>query len=155
MLKKTLLVLGAVATLAITTSSAQAISRRAYCDDYARRASFRHGNADHVVGSAIGGAVIGGILGAVTGNGHASNVATGAAIGGVAGGTLGAASNGGHYDPAAYDEAFANCMDSGQRFYERPVRYSRGVDYCIARYRSYNPDTGLYLSSSGRWRRCP
>jgi uncharacterized protein YcfJ len=156
MFKKSILILGTVAAIALTASQAQAQSRRAYCDDYARRVAYRQGgDAGNVVGGAVGGAVLGGILGAVTGQGHGSNVATGAAIGGVAGGALGAASTQGHYDQGAYDDAFARCMNQGYRAYDRPVRYDRGVQYCISRYRSYNPDTGLYLSASGRWRRCP
>lgn len=47
-----------------------------------------------------------------------------------------------------------------RRAYPRPayrnrVRDRRAVEYCLSRYRSYNPDTGYYLSSSGQYRRCP
>ena len=168
MIKKSIIVLSALAGLAAAipmVPAAEAQSRRAYCDDYARRQAYRDGgDAGQVVGGAIGGAALGGIVGAVTGQGHASNVGTGAAIGGVTGGVLGATA-GNHYDRGAYDDAFSRCMDRGGRVYgsgyydngARPYhrRGNAAIQYCVDRYRSYNPDTGLYLSTSGAYRHCP
>ena len=121
------------------------------------------GDSGAVVGGAIGGAALGGIVGAVTGQGHPSNVGTGAAIGGFTGGVLGATA-GNHYDRGTVDAAFATCMNRGGQTYgsgyysnsHRP-HYRRGnatVRYCIDRYSSYNPTTGMYMSSKGP-RSCP
>ena len=161
MIKKSLIIMGGIACLMMAIPHAEAQSRRAYCDDFARRQAWRQGDPGNVVGGAIGGAVLGGIVGGLTGQGHGSNIATGAAIGGVTGGALGAASTNGYVDQGIYNDAFARCMDRGgypnraNPVYDRPPGYSRDVQYCMGRYRSYNPNTGMYLSSSGRYRPCP
>ena len=61
-----------------------------------------------------------------------------------------------HFSQRTYNQVYWNCINrSGFRAYDRPIRYSRNRDWCSSRYRSYNPDTGLYMSSSGRYRHCP
>ena len=157
MILKSLVIIGGLTTmiLAAPGADAQSNGRRSYCDDYARRMAYRQGDPGAVVGGVVGGAVVGGVIGALTGQNHASNVGTGAAIGGVTGGVLGAAGSQGHIDRASYDEAYWRCMNQGQRVYDRPARYSQGVEYCLSRYHSYNPNTRLYLSASGRYRHCP
>ena len=162
MLKKTIMLAGTVASLVIVSANAdaQAFGRRGYCEDYARRVAYRSGDtnsdANRVVGSAVTGAILGGAVGALTGNGHASNIGTGIAVGGVTGGLVGASTPGHRYNRGAFDQAFWNCMhQSNFRTYDQPVRYSRGVQFCASRYQSYDPATGLYLSSSGRYRHCP
>ena len=157
MIMKSLIIIGGLTSLmlAAPAADAQGYGRRAQCDDYARRVAFRQGDPGAVVGGVVGGAVLGGIVGAVTGQGHASNVGTGAAIGGVTGGVLGAAGSQGHIDRGAYDEAFYRCMNQGQRIYDRPMHRPRAIDYCISRYRSYDPTTGMYVTASGRYRHCP
>lgn len=157
MVFKSIIIIGSLASLVLAApvATAQGNSRRAYCDDYARRVAYREGDPGAVVGGVVGGAVLGGLIGAVTGQGHASNVGTGAAIGGVTGGVLGAAGSHQHIDRRAYNEAYWQCVNQSQRVYDRPIHNSRQVEYCISRYRSYNPNTGLYLSSSGNYRHCP
>jgi len=160
MIKSTLIALAAAATLVSATvgAKAQAYGDRAYCDDYARRVAYRQVDPNNVVGGAIAGAVLGGAFGAITGHGQGSNIGTGLAVGGVTGGVLGAASGNGGYDRDAYNRAFWRCMHRASYQGDQPRRraYSgRAVAYCAARYRSYNPSTGFYVSSSGAYRHCP
>ena len=35
------------------------------------------------------------------------------------------------------------------------ARRSNAVEYCMSRFRSYNPDTGTYFTSRGEERPCP
>ena len=35
------------------------------------------------------------------------------------------------------------------------ARHNQAVEYCMQRYRSYNPETGLWVDRHGRVRRCP
>jgi BA14K-like protein len=35
------------------------------------------------------------------------------------------------------------------------ARRSNAVEYCMSRFRSYNPNTGTYISNSGEERPCP
>ena len=158
MIKKTLFILSGVASLMLANSAAnaQGYGNRAYCDDYARHAAYRGGDPNAVVGGAVTGAILGGAVGALTGQGHASNIGTGVAVGGVTGGVLGAAGSRGHMSQRAYDRAYWNCMNRSRfRAIDRPIRFTRNRDWCISRYHSYNPDTGIYFSSSGQYRHCP
>ena len=160
MFKKSLIIVGCVAAglLTASTANAQSYGKRGYCDDYARRVSYRggDGNADRVVGGALTGAILGGAFGAITGNGQGSNIGTGVAVGGVTGGLIGAGALHGRFNRRSYDRAYWSCMNQSDfRGYGRPARYSRDVEYCISRFRSYNPNTGVYLSNSGRYVQCP
>jgi uncharacterized protein YcfJ len=158
MIKTTFITLAGVAglLLANSTANAQSYGHRAYCDDYARRVAYRASDPNAVVGGVVTGAILGGAVGAITGQGHASNIGTGVAVGGVTGGVLGAAGSQGHFSQRTYDEAYWKCMNRFKfRANDRPVRYSRNRDWCISRYRSFDPATGLYLSSSGQYRHCP
>ncbi len=158
MFRKTAIIVGGVAALMFTNAGAYAqnYSNRGYCEDYARQASYREGNSNAVVGGVVTGAVLGGVVGAITGQSHASNIATGAAVGGVTGGVLGSAGSNGRYDQRAYDQAYWNCMNRSQyRTQNRRLRFSANVNWCASRYHSYNPSTGLYMSSSGQYRHCP
>ena len=79
----------------------------------------------------------------------------GVAVGGVTGGVLGAAGSQDHFSQRTYNQVYWNCINRSRfRAYDRPVRYARNPNWCLSRYRSYNPDTGLYMSSSGRYRHC-
>ena len=163
MLKKTLIILGGVASLMLANSAAMAqnYGNRAYCEDYARRTAYRGSDPNAVVGGAVTGAILGGAVGAITGQGHASNIGTGVAVGGVTGGVLGAAGSQGHISQRAYDRAYWDCMNQsnfrtyGRPVYSHPVRNARNRNWCQSRYHSYNPQTGIYLSSSGQYRHCP
>jgi hypothetical protein len=39
--------------------------------------------------------------------------------------------------------------------YAAAPTYGSGVQYCIDRFKSYNPNTGLYLGYDGRYHHCP
>ena len=71
MFKKTLIVLGGVASLMLANSAAiaQNYGNRAWCEDYARRAAYRSADPNAVVGGAVTGAILGGAVGAITGHG--------------------------------------------------------------------------------------
>ncbi len=163
MTRKLILVAGALAML-VTAQSAQAQSARdrAYCEDVAYNAAYRRGGRNAVGEGAVAGAVTGGVLGAILGKGKGKNIVGGAIAGTAAGAILGSGSRGGYIDRRAYRRVYNDCIDD--RFEERvrPVRVYREVDiddedieYCTARFRSYNPRTGLYLTYSGRYKACP
>jgi hypothetical protein len=43
-------------------------------------------------------------------------------------------------------------------FYPPPIQpyyYDQGVQYCMQRFRSYDPRTGVYVGYDGRYHRCP
>ena len=98
----------AMSTLAIAVSDADAMSRKRYCQAYARREAARAGG-DQVVGGAALGAAAGGLFGAVTGHGAGSNIVTGLALGGVGGGIAGAVS-GSEAKKEAYWQAYHDCL---------------------------------------------
>ncbi|MEP3280435.1 MAG: BA14K family protein [Stappiaceae bacterium] len=142
------------AVMASSQASAQHDPR---CDSYARDYANRSVNgAGNVVGGAlvgaIGGAVIGGIV-----NGN-QGAGAGAAIGAGAGGLAGAGNASRHWNQV-YRRAYNDCA----RQQPRGSRASYGAvepwsqqwyDYCFAKYRSFNPDTGYYTTYSGRQRFC-
>lgn len=147
---------GALAMLvtAIPMQHAQAQSLEDRCEDYAYRAAYRERSGDKVVQGAVGGAVAGAALGAILGKGKGKNIGRGAVIGGVAGTALGATrSDRGYISRKAYRRAYRDCMAEN-----RPIRvrqYDDDIEYCLSRYRSYNPDTGYYRTYSGQLRACP
>ena len=95
------------AALAVSfVTSAEAASRRAYCDHEAR--VYANQNvAGNTVGGAVGGALLGAGIGAVVGGSH--SVGTGAAIGAGAG-AVGGAANGSAQWNDAYWSRFNACM---------------------------------------------
>jgi BA14K-like protein len=96
-------------------------------------------------------------------HGGPGGAAVGAGIAGFAAGALlgGAIAGSRYYDygyaPGYYDDGYA------PGYYDDA--YAPGVvvgpaagnaeDYCIQRFRSYNPSTGLYLGYDGRYHPCP
>ena len=99
-------IVAGVALIGAFVSSADAQSRRGYCDRVARE--FANGQT---TGNAVGGAVVGGLLGAGVGalvGGH-HGVGTGAAIGAGAG-ALGGAANGSEEWRANYNDRYYSCM---------------------------------------------
>ena len=107
-LNVTLASLMAASTLAFAVSDADAMSRRRYCESYARRAA-AHVSGDHVAGGAALGAAAGGLYGGLTGGGAASNLITGLALGAVGGGIAGAVS-GNEAKKEAYWNAYHDCL---------------------------------------------
>jgi uncharacterized protein YcfJ len=154
MAMKFLLAAGALAML-MTTAPVQAQSLSDRCEDYADRVAWRSGSRDRVGESAVGGAVVGGVLGAILGKGKGKNIVGGAIAGTAAGAVLGAAggNRGGYIDRRAYRRAYNDCIDRNRVV--RVRRYDDSVEYCMSRFRSYNPSTGLYRTYDGRLRPCP
>jgi outer membrane lipoprotein SlyB len=165
MLKVTMIFMGTAAMLMTAVSVPSQAASRQQCRDYAYEQAYRSGsNGKKVFRGALGGAVIGGAAGAILGKGRGRNIGKGALLGGVAGTVLGATRERGEYvDQAAYEQAYADCIESsyndgGDRRYERRQdrrRIRSEVEYCSARYRSYDPSTGTYLSYSGEYLSCP
>ncbi len=158
MTSKFIIAAGALAMLftagPISAPQAQAASLSARCEDYAYRVAWRRGSGDAVGQGAIGGAVAGGVLGAILGRGRGKNIVGGAIAGTAAGAVLGAAgSRGGYVNRRAYRIAYNDCMDRNRVV--RVRRYDDSVEYCMSRFRSYNPSTGLYRTYDGRLRPCP
>ncbi len=99
------IVVGAALAVSVMTS-AEAESRRAYCDRQARDYANQQ-VAGNTVGGAVGGALLGAGIGALVGGHHA--VGTGAAMGAGAG-AVGGAANGSAQWNDAYGWSFNNCM---------------------------------------------
>jgi uncharacterized protein YcfJ len=166
MLKQSFIAAGAVAMLmSVQTVPSQAASR-AYCEDYATRVAYREGrgggDAGDVLAGTAGGAIAGGAIGALVGKGRGKSIGKGAIIGGVAGTVLGAGAassrdRDGYIDRRAYNRAYRDCREEDVRVDYRPRRGANrdDVQYCIDRFRSYNPRTGQYLTNSGQYRDCP
>jgi hypothetical protein len=153
---KTLSAAGAVGLLlAVGTTGASAQS--AYCDSVARNYASQHAHGGEVIGGAVGGAVTGAILGGIIGGKRGAG--TGAAIGGGVG-AMGGAANQSQRWQSLYHHAYNDCM---ARSAHAPARaYSGGLEpwteewyiYCENRYRSFNPDTGMFLAYSGEYKMC-
>ena len=154
---KTLSAAGAVGLLlAVGTTGASAQS--AYCDSVARNYASQHAHGGEVLGGAVGGAVTGAIIGGIVGG--RKGAGTGAAIGGGVGAVGGAANQSQRWQ-SLYHHAYSDCM---ARSAHAPARaYSGGglepwteewYIYCENRYRSFNPDTGMFLAYSGEYRMC-
>lgn len=155
MTARLMLAAGALAMLFATApnvAQAQSLSER--CEDQAYRVAYRDGSRNRIGESAVGGAIVGGVLGAILGNGKGKNIVGGAIAGTATGAVLGAAGSGnGYIDRRAYRRAYRDCINRGRVV--RVRQYDDAVEYCLSRYRSYNPDTGLYRTFSGRLRACP
>jgi hypothetical protein len=146
--------------LAIGTTGASAQS--AYCDSIARNYASQHAHGGEVIGGAIGGAVTGAILGGIIGGKRGAG--TGAAIGGGVG-AMGGAANQSNRWQSLYHHAYSDCMarEAHVPVGGPPVGYSdeglepwtdEWYDYCESRYRSFNPETGMFLAYSGEYRLC-
>lgn len=73
----------------------------------------------------------------------------GGLLGGAIGGVLGGVISGGMNRPQYYPQP---------RYYSQPQYYPPPLDpisYCMQRFRSYNPETGLYIGYDGQYHRCP
>jgi uncharacterized protein YcfJ len=155
MFAKFMIATGALAMLA-ATAPAEAASRADRCEDYAYRQAWRSGNPDAVGQGAVTGAIAGGVLGAILGKGRGRNIVGGAIVGTAAGAALGAGHSGdGYISRRAYRIAYRDCMNRGNVVTYRSQYRDDAVQYCMDKYQSYNPDTGLYLTYSGRYRHCP
>jgi BA14K-like protein len=135
----------------VTTASAQ--SR--FCDREASRYANRQPGPGE---SAVAGGIIGGLTGAIIGGaigGH-HGAGTGAAIGGGVGVVSGLARGSAGWQ-RAYDRAYADCINHRSRpsRVHGPAPWSdEWYEYCAAKFRSFNPDTGKYRTYSGHLRTC-
>lgn len=149
---KTLAALGLSAALLCAAGAPAQARSSSYCDGYARDYANRTTHAgESVVGSAVTGAIGGAVLGGIFGG--KNDVGKGALIGAGVGTTAGAVSSSARWR-RNYDYAFDRCMSSGAAAGRPTPGSEEWYDYCEAKYRSFDPDTGMYLSTSGRWRPC-
>jgi BA14K-like protein/YmgG-like glycine-zipper protein len=149
---KTLAAVGLSAGL-LCAAAVPALARSSsYCDAYARDYANRTTHSgENVVGSALTGAIGGAVLGGILGG--KDDVGKGALIGAGVGTTAGAVSSSGRWR-RNYEYAFDRCMSSGQTAGRPTPGSEEWYDYCEAKYRSFNPDTGMYRSASGGWKPC-
>jgi hypothetical protein len=155
--KLTMVTTLAVAMAAVTTVAASAQSGR--CDTQARSYADRTARAgENVVGGAIAGGVGGAVMGGIFGGsrGARRGAAWGAGAGAV-GGAVRSSREWRYADDSEYD----HCMRRAN--YRRPApRPSRApepwtdawYDYCSAKYRSFDEETGYYRAYSGNLRFC-
>lgn len=153
---KTLSAAGAVGLL-LAVGSTDASAQSGYCDGVARDYASRntHGGGE-VVGGAIGGAVTGAIIGGIVGGKRGAG--TGAAIGGGVG-AMGGAANQSQRWQSLYHYAYNDCMSRSApapvQAYGSPEPWTdEWYDYCHAKYRSFNPETGMFLAYSGEYKPC-
>ena len=151
-MKTSLIATGAFCLAALFGSSAYAADE-AYCDDQAHTIADQQANPGQA-------AVAPGLIGALTGLGISSargNPHPGLAAlgGGALGAALGVAANRPRWQ-AAYDQAFAECMNS------EPVRVvavppvGSGAWYrnCARKYRSFDQNSGLFTKYDGTQQAC-
>jgi len=135
----------------VTPASAQ--SR--FCDREASRYASRQPGPGE---QAFAGGILGGLTGAIIGGaiGGKKGLRRGAIIGGGVG-IVGGLARGSSEWQRAYDYAYAECMDRRARpaAIRRPAPWSDAwYEYCTAKFRSFNPDTGKYRTYGGEYRMC-
>jgi hypothetical protein len=125
----------------------------AYCDAQARDfANSYNSSGPDIVGGALAGALGGAALGGVLG-GKRKSVGRGALIGAGAGTAAGVANTSGRWQQD-YNYAYQRCMVATDRTRAPPAGTQAWLDYCSAKYRSFDPASGLYLSYSGNYKPC-
>ncbi len=144
------------AIVTVPTMDSASAASRSYCDGYAREQANRASPVGSgAVPGAVGGAIVGAIIGGIAGGGRGAG--TGAAIGAGVGGVGGAAHRSRKWHNV-YNAEYNNCLrgsNSNAGYRQAPPRWSDAwYDYCAAKYRSFNPSTGKYLSNSGHYRYC-
>ena len=162
MTRTTALAFGAVAVVALsaafigtTTTAAQANEQ--YCDERAHQYASRHTRGRGTVGGALVGGSVGAIIGKVVGGGTGAGV--GALVGGSTGAIIGTDRENRRYE-ALYHDAYNHCMDQAS-YRQQPARATgpepwtdEWYHYCRAKYRSFNDETGEFLSYSGEYKFC-
>ena len=146
-------VIGLVAVFLCGSGSGVLARSASYCDASARNFADQNSNAGgNIVGGALAGAIGGAVLGGIIG-GKKKSVGTGALIGTGVGTTAGVVNTSAQWR-ADYDYAFHRCMSSGGSGSGLEPGSPAWYDYCEAKYRSFDADTGMFLSSSGTWKPC-
>jgi hypothetical protein len=141
-----------VLSMSLLCAAASSVLARssAYCDAYARDYANHYTRAgENIVGGAVAGAIGGALLGGIIGDRPGKGAAIGAGVG-TAAGALNSSAR--WQDNYAY--AFRRCMSSGDVADGPRPGSEAWYDYCEAKYRSFDPDTGMYLSNSGYWKPC-
>ena len=87
------------------------------------------------------------------GGGWGWGVGGGLVAGAIIGGALAAPYYGGYYGGGPYVVDDGYYGDSG--YYAEPGGGGGAVEYCMQRFRSYNPNTGTYMGNDGRRHPCP
>lgn len=150
----------ALGAVALGTSSTPGAADSQYCQEYAQ--SVAH---DRTRGKGtLGGALVGGTLGAVVGKvvGGKKGTGVGALVGGTTGALVGTDRDNRRYE-AIYQDAYADCMQQASNTAQPAATYNtyapepwteEWYDYCAAKYRSFNPQTGEFLAYSGEYKQC-
>lgn len=158
-------VLGLVAiTTDTVVTEAGAQSREEYCHRQAKRKARRAQRpGEAALGAGLGSAAVGAIIGGIVGGGKGAG--RGALIGGSVGALSGAVASSGERD-RIYNRLYEDCMagysPEPARVYRESPDYDvapepwtdEWYDYCRAKYRSFNANTGRYKTYSGRYRLC-
>jgi len=108
--------------------------------------------AEAAVGGTIGGGGVGAVIGGIAKG--SKGIGPGALIGGAIGTVAGAAAHSARWNDA-YQHAYNDCMGRGVSYGSSPEPWTEEwYAYCSAKYRSFNPDTGMFLAYGGRYRMC-
>ncbi len=148
----------AVAVMPLAPAQAQSASA-ASCDRYARDyANSKQNKAGNLITGALVGALGGAAIGRVAGKSKVDNgLAIGAGVGAVGGLAVGS-----DKWKKRYNKAYKDCLNASYQA-PAPSRTTYATpqpgtpewyDYCRAKYRSFNPRTGLYLGLNGQYRPC-
>ncbi len=132
-----------------------------YCEREAKAvADEAHSPGEAAVVSGLGSAAVGALIGGIASGGRGAG--RGAAIGGVAGAMGGAIGSSAKWRDT-YNRAYRRCVQAHSQpaQYQQPVRRAappegtqEWIDYCARKYKSFDPQTGMYLAYSGKYRRC-
>ena len=117
-----------------------------YCEAQAREFADSYNSAGGETG-ALAGPALGGV-----GNGKRKSVGRGALIGAPAE-TPGVADTAGRWQQD-YNYAYQRCMAATDRRKAPPAGTSAWLDYCSAKYRSFDRASGLYRSYAGNYKPC-
>lgn len=151
------LALGAVA---LGASSTPGFANSEYCDDYAQNVAHERTRGKGTLGGALVGGTFGAIIGKVVGGKTGAGI--GALVGGSTGAVVGTDRENRRYE-AIYHDAYADCMQQASNTQQPAAVHSayapepwteEWYDYCAAKYRSFNPETGEFLSYSGVYKQC-
>ena len=129
-----------------------------YCHERAQQYADRKTRGKGTVGGALVGGTVGAIIGKVVGGNTGAGV--GALVGGSTGALVGTDRENARYR-AIYNRAYNRCLDRVSYQQQPVVNHvapepwsDAWYDYCAAKYRSFNPATGQFLSYSGEYKLC-
>jgi len=150
----------AFSVIALGATSTPASANSEYCDDYAQSVAHDQTRGKGTLGGALVGGTFGAIIGKVVGGNKGTGI--GALIGGSTGAVIGTDRENRRYE-AFYQDAYADCMQRASNTAQPTAAHSAYApepwtedwyDYCAAKYRSFNPETGEFLAYSGEYKQC-